>query len=355
LWGIRFSFSFITQFKRTIMFDINEMASVCRTYLEAPDAAIALVTLVEKEGSSYRLPGARMLVKRDGSVVGTISGGCLEGDLATLAQRMSREGRSESIEVIDTRPVFGCHGTITVFVETIASRRRVFDDWMNQLVEAIECRRFITLETRYRGGSNVLGTHLRELPQDSSNREGCFIQPFGLRNRVAVVGAHGDVKPVLHLVRLLGWEAIQIVPGSQRRGWVGEDASGIRVEYFSPEELVAAIPPDGGTAMVVMTHNMGRDVSYAHALLKEPYPYVGMLGSFKRRNEVFEHLVAAGEPAVLETMDRLHCPIGLDIGSETQSEIAFSIVSEIKSVFSGCEGKQLKDKNTSIHPVVEIL
>ena len=340
---------------RIPMYDISEMAFICRDYFADPDSALALVTLVEKEGTSYRQPGARMLVKRDGSVTGTISGGCLEGDLATLASRLFKEGRSEALECVDTRPVFGCHGTITLFVELVAPRRDVFHHWMKAMAQAIEQRHPITLRTVYRGNSETLGTTLIDGPGLKPKDDGNFIQPFGLHKRVVVIGAHGDARPVLQLILSLGWQAIQVVPGSQRRGWIGNEDSGIRVEYHTPEEIAKAIPADRGTAVVVMTHNMGRDVGYAYVLLREAYPYVGMLGSQKRRDEVFEHLLASGEADVTETMERLHCPIGLDIGSETQSEIALSIVSEIKSVFSGCEGGKLKDKHTSIHPLVEIL
>ena len=334
------------------MYDISEMALICREYLKAPESALALVTLVEKEGTSYRQPGARMLIRQDGTVEGTISGGCLEGDFAELAMRMSAEGRSQTLESVDTRPVFGCHGTITLFVELIEPRRAIFHQWMTKLAEAIEQRQPITLKTVYHGEHP--GTTLSETTSRDSSDSGCLTQPYGLLHRVVVVGAHGDVRPVVQLIQSLGWEAIQVVPGSQRRGWVGEETSDLRVEYYSPEEIVQAIPADSGTAVVVMTHNMGRDVGYAHALLKEEYPYVGMLGSFKRRNEVFEHLVASEEADIMETMERLYCPIGLDIGSETQSEIALSVVSEIKSVLSGHQIGNLKNKKTSIHSAVEI-
>lgn len=336
------------------MYDISEMALICREYLNAPDSALALVTLVEKEGTSYRQPGARMLIRQDGSVEGTISGGCLEGDFAELARRMAAEGRSETLELVDTRPVFGCHGTITLFVELIEPRRTVFHHWMTKLAEAIERRRPITLQTIYRGEKDTLGTTLGNSSDAGSIDSGCLIQLFGLRHRAVVIGAHGDVEPVLNLIRSLGWQAIQIVPGSQRRGWIADKDSGIRVEYYSPEEMIRAIPADSGTAVVVMTHNMGRDVGYAHVLLREDYPYVGMLGSSKRRNEVFEHLLASDEEDAMATMERLYCPIGLDIGSETQSEIALSIVSEMKSVLSGHQSGNLKNKKTSIHSAVEI-
>lgn len=332
------------------MFDINEMASICRAWFEDPDSALALITLVEKEGSSYRQPGARMYVKKNGTFIGSISGGCLEGDLVELALEMAHKGISEGIEKVDTRPIFGCNGTITLFIETISSRRESFNKWMTELNRSIEQRSSIVLKTNYELATEPLGTTILK---SEPTRPGHFVQALGLKKRLIVVGAHGDVEPVIMQARSLGWEAAQVIPGSQRHGWICEDPR-VKAEALTPEEMVVMFPADEGTAVVIMTHNIGRDVQYAHTLLKEDYAYMGMLGSLKRRNEVFEHILATEEARVPELMDKLYCPVGLDIGAETQEEIALSIISEVKAVFSSREGSSLKNRSKAIHPTVEI-
>lgn len=334
------------------MHDINEMASIYEAWKQNPSESVALVTLVAKDGSSYRQPGARMLVRADETTVGTISGGCLEGDLARLALRMRDENIPFKLEEVDTRPVFGCHGTIYLFIESIDARSDEFEYVMHSVGEALIQRQLITLKTTYTGGGD-LGTSVLAQATATIASENAFIQPLGLRKRIIVIGAHGDAEPVLSQSSSLGWEAIQVIPGQQRNGWICSDSK-IDVEGLSPKQVIEKYPPDHSTAVVIMTHNLGRDIQYASSLLMESYGYIGMLGSNKRRDEVFEHLLTAGCEELSGVMDRLHCPIGLDIGSETSQEIALSILSETKAVFSKRSGAFLKDQNTTIHPSVEI-
>jgi xanthine dehydrogenase accessory factor len=333
------------------MHDIHEIASICATWQNCPEKVVALVTLVECEGSSYRKVGARMMVLEDGSTVGTISGGCLEGDLAGKALSMAEIGEAFAIEAVDTRPVFGCHGVIRLFIENWQMRSNELNAVMTTVQTSLEQRKSVTLSTRYGASQPNRGTSLCEATNHSA--PGMLVQKFGKKKRVIIVGAHLDAQPVIEQIQMLGWDAVQIIPGRQRNGWVCSDET-VQTGGLTPDEIVHRFTPDEATAIVLMTHNLGRDVEFASRLLREPYLYIGMLGSRKRRSEVFDHLMDAHIEDVYEHMERLHCPIGLDIGSETSAEIALSIVSEIKAVFSEKGGGLLKFSDNPIHQEVSV-
>ena len=329
------------------MKDPAETALIVERYLKTPDAAMALVTLVGKTGSSYRQPGARMMVMRDGSTIGTISGGCLEGDLCKLASEMEQDGRMTELKEIDTRPIFGCQGTITLLIERFDADRKRYLDLVRELDRSFVERRETTLVTRYGEGVETPGTFLDRVGFDETGR--IFRHTLGLKKRLLLVGAHADVGSVIALAGGLNWECIQIVPGAQRLGWVADE--GVVVKYLDAEHLLREIKADRSTAVVIMTHNLGRDVSYAKALLKGKFGYIGMLGSQKRRQEFMNHLLDYGDEELILATEQLHCPIGLDIGSETQEEIALSIVSEVQACFAGRNGGKLRESSAPIHPV----
>jgi len=331
------------------MSDPNELVKITHRYLQHPTDALALVTLVSKTGSSYRQPGARMLILRNGETVGSISGGCLESDLVKLAVEMEANGSETRLEVVDTRPIFGCQGTISLWIELIRHRQAEFDGLMLSLNEAFRARKCAGLKTCFGDKTDVpIGTCLLDLTDQLVSSECCLVQPLGLRKRLLLIGAHNDAESVVDQAQLLGWECIQIIPGAQRTGWFA-DGKDVVVFRLDPEHVLERIQPDNATAVVVMTHNLGRDISYVRSLLGQPFGYIGMLGSKKRRQEVMNHLLECGDESLIISSDQLHCPIGLNIASETQQEIALSIVSEIQAVLGGRDGSSLKNISAPIH------
>lgn len=327
--------------------DPSELQAIARRVLHDPASVLALVTLVRKTGSSYRQPGARLLVLRDGSTLGTISGGCLESELAAFARQMEQDGRRFAEHTIDTRPIFGCQGTITLWVE----RMEMADaDWiacMRAVDRAMERREPITLVTGTAGGQPG---PTRIADAVSPFADGGFVQRLDLRKRLVLIGAHADVASVLKLVQTLSWQGIQVVPGAQRSGWIATESRDLQVFRVDAEGLMQQLRPDPATAVVIMTHNLGRDLSYARSVLDAGFGYVGMLGSARRRTELFNHLMDLDDPALILAAEQLHCPIGLDVGSETQEQIALSIVAEVQAVFAGRSGGKLKDTTQPIHP-----
>jgi xanthine dehydrogenase accessory factor len=330
--------------------DPSELATLVDAMLAQPVLALAWVTLVERSGSSYRQPGAQLLIRADGTWQGSISGGCLEGDLLERARQMERVEQDHAIEVVDTRPVFGCHGTITLFIERLQPILATRLETLKRVQLALRQRQPFSMETHY-GGENPRGVRLVNGPTHGMSPEGkCLFQNYGRRKRLLVIGAHRDVQPLLHMSQLLGWECLQVVPGAQRTAWVDTGEAGVDVLHTHPAALPDCVPPDPDTAVVVMTHNIARDAHYLHHLLPLPYGYVGALGSQKRRSELTFTLTEDGSAAMLAAIEKLHCPIGLDVGAETQEGIALSILAEVQAVLNGRNGGHLRDSAGPIHP-----
>ncbi len=312
-----------------------------------PGAALALVTLVRRQGSSYRPPGARLLVSTQGDYAGSVSGGCLEDDLARAAQGVLADG-APVLRTVDTRPHYGCHGRLELFIERLPS------DLLNQIDTRLRAREPFVLSTRYRSASAVRGTSLHPsawaeaVSGTDADPEACFEETVGLRPRLLVVGGSADAEPLLHLGALLGWEVRRLVPAGVGAG-PDRPARPWEAEVCPAEEVPARFPPDARTAVVIMTHHLARDTHYLRHVLPAPYAYVGLLGSRRRRDTA---LAALGEEGLLaddSATDRLHAPVGLDLGAADPAAIALSIVAEIQAVWAGRVATPLRQRRAPIH------
>lgn len=289
---------------------------------------MALATLVAREGSSYRQPGARMLVSESGTYAGSLSGGCLEEGIAGIAKRVLADGRVRT-ESIDTRPHFGCPGTLEILIERIDAGGLL--DEIERRVAARDCFRLATSEsgTRLGGGEG-------------------FIEEVGPRPRLVTVGWTSDQDPLFRMASLLGWECHRIVRDA--RSDVAPVA-GELVGLCAPDELTERFAPDAATAVLVMSHHLATDLAYLKAAFPENYGYVGLLGSRRRREELLGELGACGMLDDEAAISRLHAPVGLDLGAEHPAAIALSILGEIQAVLAGRDGGFLRDRLGTIHPV----
>lgn len=312
-----------------------------------PGAAFALVTLVGREGSSYRPPGARMLVAACGDFAGSVSGGCLEDELSSAAGGVIARG-VPVFHTIDTRLHYGCHGRLGFFIE------RVEPGFLDQVATAIHARRVFRLRTVFRESADAvqeLGTtlQLEAEEQDVAVEDGVFVQRVGLRPRLWVVSSLADAEPLLQMAYLLGWEAGRILPvgASPAQAEAAPGCSLTRV--CAAEEFTRFFPPDEWTAVVIMTHHLARDANYLCHVLPAPYGYVGLLGSRRRRDAALAEL---GERGLLDDEAigaRLHAPVGLDIGATDPAAIALSIVAEIQAHWAGRGAGALRERHAPIY------
>ena len=290
---------------------MKEIRDILRLYERHRREPLALATLVAARGSSYRRPGARMLICSDGTTAGSLSGGCLEEEVVRRAAEVMRTGKPTLMN-FDTRLRFGCNGSIDIFVEAVR------EDFLAQVAANFSERRSSRSVTVYAGEG--MGTRL--VRHDTVIPDGAFVQEIDPAIRLLIFGEGPDSLPLRAFAEILGWEVFEI---------------------DQPADL--AIQADSRTAVVVKSHNYGRDFAALCQLLKLDLPYVGLLGPRKRRDQLLNAVLDEGIAIDAEVF----APAGLDLGAETPEELALALIAEIQAVFAEASGESLRDRKAPIH------
>ena len=290
---------------------MKEIRDILRLYELHRGEPLALATLAAARGSSYRRPGARMLICADGTTAGSLSGGCLEEEVTRRATEVMRTGEP-ALMTFDTRLRFGCNGSIDIFVESVC------EDFLRQLAANFMERRSCRAVTVYAGEDR--GTRL--VPYDAPTPAGAFAQEIEPAIRLLIFGEGPDSLPLRAFAEILGWEVFEI---------------------DQPGEL--ASHADSRTAAIVKSHNYGRDFAALCQLLKLDLPYVGLLGPRKRRDQLLNAVLDEGIAIDAEVF----APAGLDLGAETPEELALALVSEIQATFAGATAASLRNRKAPIH------
>ncbi|HVF71628.1 MAG TPA: XdhC family protein [Chthoniobacterales bacterium] len=292
---------------------MKEIRDIIRLFETRRDQPMALATLVRARGSSYRRPGARMLICEDRCAAGSLSGGCLEEEVKDRAVLVMRDAKPELVS-FDTRRRFGCNGGIDVVIEPV---RR---DFLEDLAANFRARRLCRVATVFGGGANERGT--RMVGQDFQSGTGAFIQEIEPAIRLLIFGDGPDSTALRGFAEILGWEVIDLDEPAELRGLA-----------------------DSRTAAVVKSHNYGRDFAALCALLPLDLPYVGLLGPRQRREQLLNAVLDEGITIDAEIFG----PAGLDLGAETPEELALSLVAEIQATFAGASGESLHNRKAPIH------
>lgn len=367
---------------------MKEISKILKAYSEAKSAGkkTALATVVKVEGSSYRQPGARMLVTEDGELTGAISGGCLEGDalrkaLLSIHQKQNKliTYNTNNEEDIEIGLQLGCNGIVHILFEYIdeeASKNPI------QLLQQLEVERkeavIVTVFSLkrnalqsgtiffYRQESQILShndealnlildvhevlktkTSIVKKLQTESESES-LIEYINPPISLVIAGAGNDVQPLVKIASILGWK-ITVGDGRATHAIEKRFPKADKVNVLKPEEFLENITIDNQTYFVLMTHNYKYDLAVLKLLLKTDCQYIGILGPKTKLNRMLDDLQNEGITVSEEQLERIYSPVGLDIGAETSEEIALSIVSEIKAFSTGKPGTSLKYKAGKIH------
>jgi xanthine/CO dehydrogenase XdhC/CoxF family maturation factor len=355
--------------------------------LSASGQRMALATIVAVRGSTYRRPGARLLVPEEGAPIGNISGGCLEGDVADMARLVMEEGRARLAGwdlTADDDAVWGlglgCNGAIEVFIEPAdraveaarALRTALEEEWPISVVTVIESEqpeaiapgaRLIVMPDGAVEGSlgrsdvdaKAIGAARELLTTERSEirtlAEGirAFVEILDPPLRLVICGAGHDAVPLVRAASHLGWNVTVV---DDRPGFLNRErfpeAHGF-ASVGDPSEVAEATTIDARTFVVVMTHNFLRDKAYLRGLLTTDARYLAMLGPAARSQRLLMELEEEGTPITEERRSRIHGPAGLDLGAEGPEEIAQAIIGEIVAVRRGRDGGFLKERPTPIH------
>ncbi|RSL15774.1 xanthine/CO dehydrogenase XdhC/CoxF family maturation factor [Edaphobacter aggregans] len=319
--------------------------------------ASVLVTLVRAEGSSYRRPGARLLLGADGAYAGTISGGCLEAEVIRKAGWIVREGavvERYSTMFDDTAEVpfgLGCGGVVDLLLEPADTPEcRAL---MNATEEALAGRDSVVVTYLPGDGKGLRRVVLRDGVvvfaseglgekklacaaglRAGEKYEGRFVEEMRGPQRLFVLGAGDDAKPVVSMAALLGWD-VTVADG---RGHLA------RVERFPDADRVVALGDSGvselgirgADAVVVMTHSYEQDRAMLAALLPVGPRYLGVLGARHRSALLVSEAAAMIGRTIEECCERIYAPVGLDLGGDGPEAIALAMMAEAQAV---CMGK----------------
>lgn len=368
-----------------------------REIIKAYDAAIAagkkaaLASVVHVDGSSYRRPGARMLVADDGALTGAISGGCLEGDalrkaMLVLLQQQSKLVTYDTSDEEDATigVQLGCAGVVQVLIEPIDAA--LPHNPIQLLRKVISARRPAVLVTLFspdykkeaqpgtcllvEGDGVVTGTipfnELRQsITEDAlealqhatsifKNYEHerkpltAFIEYLQPPVSLVIVGAGNDAIPMMQMADILGWE-VRVIDGRPTHARPERFTAACQVLVSKPEQALEQVPIDPYTVFVLMTHNYQYDTAMLKALLPLQPRYIGVLGPKKKLDRMLNEITAADMSVTEEQLRNVYGPTGLEIGAETPEEIALSILSEIRAVLSSKPGGNLRNKKGPIH------
>jgi xanthine dehydrogenase accessory factor len=315
---------------------MNSMdVEVIRTALDWLDRGhrVVLGTVVRTWGSAPRPPGSLMIIRDDGQVAGSLSGGCIEDDLIGRVARGELASRLPQLTTYgataDEAQRFGlpCGGTVQIALEplTLASQLR-------ELLVAIESHRRVTRRLEMATGVVTLAD---DPNGDAVRFDGSVLTTVhGPRLRLLIIGAGQLSRYLASMAVMLDYRVTVCDPREEyHEGWAAIE--GVTLSRAMPDDLVLAMNLDAHSAVVALTHDPKLDDLALMEALRTPAFYVGALGS-RRNNDVRRERLLQFD-VTREEVSRLHGPVGLNLGALTPPEIAMSIVAEMTAVRRGLD------------------
>ena len=366
--------------------------------LDEAGVPYVLATVVQTSGSVYRGPGTRMLIEADLQSLGTISGGCLEGDVRENAQAVLADGQPRLLHYDATAEDdilwgtgLGCSGTVDVLLERLPDGPLHYPTFLHGC--ALENRhgvlvtvfategetnaapgQHLILDERENARADIADVELREIALNAAagilatlddtrlpiargytrhyelthGKAALLIEPLLPPIALYVFGAGYDAVPLARLADELGWRVTvadhrPAYARAERFPWARQ------VLLAQPGHLPDDLQFDNRSCAVIMSHNYLQDQALLRDLLDAPLAYLGVLGPHQRTQRLLADLKKEGIAPSDEQAARLFSPVGLDIGAETAEEIALSILSEIQAALTGRQGGSLRNHPGPIH------
>ncbi|WP_439113683.1 XdhC family protein [Hydrogenophaga sp.] len=294
---------------------------------------VVLGTVVRTWGSAPRPPGSLMVIRDDGQVAGSVSGGCIEDDLIACVGRGELALRKPEIttygETAEEVRRFGlpCGGTVQIVLEPLGPQSQ-----LRELLVAIEGHQRVQRRLDMQTGL------VRLTPATEGDRvalDGTTLSTVhGPRLRLLIIGGGQLSRYLASMAVMLDYLVTVCEPREEYHGgW--DTMAGVTLSTVMPDDLVLAMNLDHNSAVVAVTHDPKLDDLALMEALRTPAFYVGALGSqqnnAKRRERLLEFDVSPDEAA------RLHGPVGLNLGALTPPEIALSIVAEMTALRRGMD------------------
>jgi xanthine/CO dehydrogenase XdhC/CoxF family maturation factor len=367
---------------------LRELQDIVRGWSELRGQEVVLATVVAASGSTYRRPGARLLLSAERWIAGGISGGCLERDVLGKAWWRTREGPlvvtydSTSADDEETWTFgLGCNGRVDVLLERLAPSGEAHP--LDFIARCLETRRSGVMATVFRGGPDAVGRRLvldadgvrsdlptgwlREVVREAAEA----VAREGRTRSERIEGATGPHEVLLEVVRPprslvifgTGQDAVPLVRLAAALGFhltvVSNTSGGAPADLFqeadiritaSPSAVREKVVLEDDAAEVIMTHNLSHDRGYLRFALESACTYVGILGPRARTDRLLSELAEDGFRPTESRRAALYSPVGLHLGAEQPEEIALSILAEVEARFSGSNAQSLRDRTGPIHP-----
>ncbi len=303
-----------------------------------------LFTVVQTWGSAPRLPGAILVVREDGHLIGSVSGGCIEDDLADKARNKELPTTPTIMEYGISRDEaqrfrIPCGGRLQIFVEPLNTSEQ-----LKLLLDSLHDRKLIKRSVNMNTGQIKL---MQVLPEGLPKIDGDWFHTyFGPQWRLLIIGANQLGSMLASMVQVLDFDVLICEPRQEIRDeWHVE---GVTWVAGMPDDVVIEIEPDAHTAIVAVTHDPKLDDMALLEALKSDAFYVGALGSHKNQEKRRERL-RMFDLNELE-IATLRGPVGLQIGSRTPAEIAIAILAELIQV----KAQQLKMGTSFIGDISDV-
>ena len=296
-----------------------------------------LVTVIETWGSAPRPPGALLAMRGDGLVVGSVSGGCVEDDLIERVRHGERIDHPSLVSYGVSKEEaarFGlpCGGNLRLVQEPLKDIA-----WIDEVLARTGRHELVARRLALATGRVVIESAVRG---EAFQFDGQTLRAlFGPRWRLVVIGAGQLSRVLAQMAQTLDFDVICCDPREEYHlSW---DVAGTTFSRAMPDELVVGLQLDPHSAVVALTHDPKLDDMALLEALKSPAFYVGALGSRGNTRKRKERLALFDLSA--EEIDRLHGPVGLDIGARTPAEIALAILAEVVAVRNGIPLSQKKE------------
>ena len=288
---------------------------------EVKGTKMSLAIVLKTWGSSPRQPGSMMLIREDGHIVGSVSGGCVEGAVIVGSQQIMKENRTELMEFgvadEDAWSVgLSCGGKISVFV---CPRNRIEDGLFQKLCNAGNSRESILLECNIEKGCISI------IKDKITESENIFIVKVTAKPRLLIVGAVHISQHLIPVAKEVGFDVVLIDPRSHFG--TNERFPGVEVSNDWPDEALKKLKLSDKDCLVTLTHDPKIDDPALQIALSSPLFSICCLGSKRTHTARKNRLLNSG--ITEQQFDRIHGPAGLDINAKTPAEIAISILAEL--------------------------
>ncbi|MEM7189537.1 MAG: XdhC family protein [Pseudomonadota bacterium] len=296
----------------------------------------ALATVVETWGSAPRPTGAQLAISGDADLMGSVSGGCVEGAVVAEAMEAVEGGTSRILTYgVSDSDAFAvgltCGGTIRVMVEPVGGAQGISAEMLRQVCAARAARSAVGVVTdtaqwtrnllQFADAPDLFGAGVSGFLQHDAQFTWLSNPPL----RLAIVGGAHIAQPLTQMARLTGYDVTVIDP---REAFASEARfPGVPLMVEWPDAALASHGLDHRTALVTLTHDPKLDDPAIITALKSDAFYIGCLGSTRTHAKRVTRLLEAGFTEA--EIARIDAPIGLDIGSKSPAEIAVSVMGEL--------------------------